>query len=204
MYIAVAGNIGSGKTTLTEILARRYGWKPYYEETDNPYIDDFYQDMSRWAFNLQVYFLGRRMKQVMEIAAAEGDVIQDRTIYEDAYIFATNLHQMGLMVTRDYEAYMEVFEIAAGIIKQPDLLVYLKAGVPTLISQIQRRGRAYEMGIQEEYLERLNRNYDRWITEIYPGRVVTIDVDKEDFILHADSLDRVVTGIDREVSRLRK
>lgn len=200
MYITVAGNIGSGKTSLCELLSEHYGWKPLYENAQNPYLDDFYQDMNRWAFNLQIYFLGCRLKQLIEIKQSTEYLIQDRTIYEDGYIFAANLHDMGLMLTRDYEAYMEIFEMTVQQVRQPDVLIYLQASVPTLISQIQKRGRAYEMGIQQEYLERLNKHYENWIKTIYKGRVITIDMDKDDFILYPDKLDRIIERIDGEIA----
>ena len=197
MYIAIAGNIGSGKTTLTEILTRHYNAKAYYEESNNPYIGDFYNDMQRWAFHLQIYFLGSRIQQTLDMLASGDDVIvQDRTIYEDAHIFADNLHEMGLMATRDIETYMKIFRLVTTLIPKPDLLIYLKASVPTLVSQIKKRGRAYEMSIQEEYLERLNRKYDEWISRIYRGEVITIDVDRVDFVDDPSSLDDVVGRIE--------
>ena len=194
MYIAIAGNIGSGKTTLTQILTKRYDAKCYLEECDNPYIGDFYEDMNRWAFNLQISFLGSRIQQTMGMISdcKSGVIFQDRTIYEDAHIFADNLHEMGLMATRDIETYMKIFRLVTTLIPKPDLLIYLKASVPTLVSQIKKRGRAYEMSIQEEYLERLNRKYDEWISRIYRGEVITIDVDRVDFVDDPSSLDDVV------------
>ena len=196
MYIAIAGNIGSGKTSLTGILSQRTGAKAYFEESDNPYIGDFYDDMNRWSFNLQIYFLGQRIRQATEILSTGSDLIQDRTIYEDAHIFATNLHETGLMSTRDFDTYMKIFDLATGLTQAPDLLIYLKASVPTLVSQIKKRGRAYEMSIQEEYLERLNRKYDDWISRIYRGEVITIDVDRVDFVDDPSSLDDVVGRIE--------
>lgn len=196
MYIAIAGNIGSGKTTLTEILAERLGYKPLYEDSDNPYIGDFYEDMNRWSFNLQIYFLGKRLRQALDIRESRENLIQDRTIYEDAHIFAANLHESGLMATRDYETYMEVFELSKGLVRTPDLLIYLKVSVPTLVSQIQRRGRAYEMSIQEDYLQRLNTRYDHWIEHIYRGKTLVIDVDKNDFILDPKIIDRIIGMIE--------
>lgn len=195
MYIAIAGNIGSGKTSLTEILARRTGAKAYYEDSDNPYIGDFYEDMNRWSFNLQIYFLGQRIREASCILTEGEDLIQDRTIYEDAYIFADNLHQSGLMSTRDFDTYMKIFNLSTNLIRTPDLLVYLRASVPTLISQIRKRGRAYEMNIMEEYLERLNVKYEHWIKEVYQGEVEIIDVDKIDFIEHPDLLDPLMERI---------
>lgn len=192
MYIAIAGNIGSGKTSLTEILAERLGAAIYEEDTSNPYINDFYGDMARWSFNLQIYFLGSRIRQSAEILRRTDDMIQDRTVYEDAYIFADNLHEMGLMTWRDFDSYMRIFQIACERIRQPDLLIYLKASVPTLIRQIRKRGRAYEMSIQEEYLERLNAKYDHWIDTIYTGEVITVSMDEEDFMGNPEVVDRIV------------
>lgn len=195
MYIVIAGNIGSGKTSLTEILSEKTGMKAYFEDSDNPYIGDFYEDMSRWSFNLQIYFLGNRIRQAMQILDEGNDLIQDRTIYEDAYIFAANLHEMGLMSSRDFDTYMKIFDLSTKMISKPDLLIYLKAGVPTLVSQIRKRGRAYEMGIMDEYLERLNLKYNDWIENIYEGEVITIDVDNTDFIADPSLLDGIVTKI---------
>lgn len=197
MYIAIAGNIGSGKTTLTELLTRRYGAKAYYEENNNPYIGDFYEDMNRWSFHLQIYFLGSRIRQTLDmLASGDEAVFQDRTVYEDAHIFADNLHEMGLMSTRDLKTYMGIFELASGFIPKPDLLIYLKAGVPTLISQIRKRGRDYEMNIDEGYLERLNRKYDHWIGDIYDGEVLVVDKDREDFVEDPAVLERICARID--------
>jgi len=205
MYIAIAGNIGSGKTTLTELLTRRYNAKAYYEEPDNPYINDFYEHMSRWAFQLQISFLSSRIKQTMEmISAAPGDIVQDRTIYEDAYIFADNLYEMGLMDLRDRETYMNIFGLVTNLVPQPDLLIYLKASIPTLISQIRRRGRAYEMNIDEDYLGRLNRKYDHWIENLYRGDVLVIDKDVEDYVSDSAVLDRICDEIDRRRAKLLK
>ena len=178
MYIAIAGNIGSGKTSLTGLLAEKTGAEAYFENSDNPYIGDFYENMNRWSFNLQIYFLGQRIRQAADILSAGNDLIQDRTIYEDAYIFAANLHEMGLMTSRDFDTYMKIFDLATGLTQAPDLLIYLKASVPTLVRQIRKRGRAYEMSIQEEYLERLNRKYEQWIGKIYRGEVLVVDVDR--------------------------
>ena len=196
MYIAIAGNIGSGKTSLTEILSKRFGITAHYEDIENPYIGDFYKDMNRWSFNLQVHFLGSRIKQSREALALSGDLIQDRTIYEDAYIFADNLHKMGLMSSRDFDTYMKLFALSEGLIQQPDLLIYLKASVPTLISQIQKRGRAYEMSIDEDYLQRLNAKYDNWIDNIYKGEVMIVDIDKCDFILNPEIIKQIEQRIE--------
>ena len=195
MYIAISGNIGSGKTSLTELLTERLGGTALFEEISNPYIADFYEEMNRWAFHFQIYFLGCRMKQGMQIEERTGYIIQDRTIYEDAYIFAGNLHEMGLMSSRDFDTYMRIFDLSANLIPTPDLLIYLRGSVPTLVSQILKRGRSYEMNIDLDYLERLNNRYNRWIDDIYPGRVLTIDIDREDFILNPTIVDDTVAYI---------
>lgn len=168
----------------------------YYEDSNNPYIGDFYNDMNRWSFNLQIYFLGKRIRHAIEILNDGTDLIQDRTIYEDAHIFAANLHETGLMATRDFDTYIQIFDLATHLAPVPDLMIYLKASVPTLISQIQKRGRAYEMGILANYLERLNLKYENWINNIYTGEVVTIDIDHSDFIDDPSLLDGVLARID--------
>ena len=200
MYIAIAGNIGSGKTTLTQILTKRYDAKCYLEECDNPYIGDFYEDMNRWSFNLQIYFLGSRIQQTMDMLADNRDsgaIFQDRTIYEDAHIFADNLHQMGLMSTRDLETYMGIFRLGSGFIPRPDLLIYLRASVPTLTAQIRKRGRDYEMNIDEDYLCRLNTKYEHWVNDIYDGEVLLVDKDTEDFVENPAVLEKICRRIDR-------
>ena len=197
MYIAIAENIGSGKTTLTEILTKRYGAKAYYEDLANPYISDFYDDMGRWSFHLQLWFLGSRIQQTLTMLADESDnVVQDRTIYEDAHIFADNLHSMGLMASRDFDTYMKMFNIEQALLPKPDVLIYLKASVPTLISQIKMRGRDYEQNIDEEYLNRLNEKYNNWIENIYEGRVLVVDKDVDDFVADPSIIDRICASVE--------
>ena len=205
MYIAIAGNIGSGKTTLTEMLTERYRAKAYYEVSDNPYIGDFYENMNRWSFNLQIYFLGSRIQQTMDILHnTTGDIVQDRTVYEDAYIFADNLHRMGLMLGRDFDTYMSIFGLITNLVPQPDVLIYLKASVPTLIAQIRHRGRAYEMNIDEQYLNRLNERYEEWIQNIYKGEVIFIDKDREDFVEDPSVMEKICALLDEKRAALEK
>lgn len=181
MHIAIAGNIGSGKTTLTRLLSKHFGWKPHFEEVDNnPYLESFYEDMKRWSFNLQIYFLNSRFRQVMEIRKSGNDIIQDRTIYEDAYIFAANLYDMGLMETRDYENYQALFELMSSFLQAPDLLIYLRASVPTLVRQIQKRNRDYEQSIRLDYLKALNKRYENWIANYNKGKLLIIESDDID------------------------
>ena len=201
MYIAIAGNIGSGKTSLTEILAERFSATAHYESVDNPYISDFYEDMNRWSFHLQISFLGSRIEQAIKALGAGGSVIQDRTIYEDAYIFAQNLYEMGLMNTRDFETYMNIFKLSTGLIQRPDLLIYLKASEDTLIEQIHRRGRSYEMSIDRNYLERLNKKYEHWVSEIYEGEVLVVDIDHCDFVNNPADADRIIEQINNRLAK---
>ncbi len=198
MYIAIAGNIGSGKTTLTRMLTEHYAAKSYFEENDNPYIGDFYNDMNRWSFNLQISFLGSRIRQTMEMLSddASGVILQDRTVYEDAHIFADNLHEMGLMSSRDFDTYMGIFHLISRLIPRPDLLIYLGASVPTLISQIRKRGREYEINIDEAYLGRLNNKYNHWVHDLYDGEVLFIDKDHEDFVADPAVFGKICARID--------
>ena len=202
MHIAVAGNIGSGKTTLTKMLAAHYGWTPRFESVDfNPYLADFYEDMERWSFNLQVYFLNKRFKDVVEISKQKEVIIQDRTIYEDARIFAPNLHAMGLMSSRDFENYSDLFDLMMSLVKAPDLMIYLRSSIPNLIAQIQKRGREYERSIRIDYITGLNERYEAWIKD-YNHRLLIIDVDKikfenkpEDFQYITDKIDAELFGL---------
>ena len=199
MHIAIAGNIGSGKTTLTRMLAARYGWTPKYESVDfNPYLSDFYDDMSRWSFNLQIYFLNKRFKDVVEISKTDEVIIQDRTIYEDARIFAPNLHDMGLMSSRDFETYSDLFDLMMSLVKMPDLLIYLKSSIPNLVSQIQKRGREYEKTIRIDYLTGLNNKYENWIKD-YKGHLLIIDADRYKFGNKEEDFEAVTSMIDSEL-----
>lgn len=202
MHIAIAGNIGSGKTTLTRLLAKHFGWKPHFEEVDNnPYLESFYDDMQRWSFNLQVFFLNSRLRQVLDIRKCGEDIIQDRTIYEDAYIFAANLYDMGLMETRDYENYQSLFELMTSFIKAPDLLIYLRASVPTLVRQIQKRNRDYEQSIRLDYLKALNKRYESWISSYDKGKLLIIESDNIEFE-NPDDLSIVIDKINASLNGL--
>jgi len=203
MHIAIAGNIGSGKTTLTKLLSKHYKWDAHYEDVDtNPYLNNFYEDMRRWSFNLQVYFLNSRFRQIVEIRKSDKNVIQDRTIYEDANIFAPNLHAMGLMSSRDFDNYSSLFELMSSFLRPPDLLIYLKASVPRLVSQIQKRGREYENSIRIDYLNKLNERYKEWIDGYTAGNLLVIDVDSINFGENPEDLGFVINKIDAELHGL--
>ncbi|MGN6618344.1 MAG: deoxynucleoside kinase [Ilyomonas sp.] len=196
-HIAVAGNIGAGKTTLTELLSKHYKWIPQFEDVDhNPYLMDFYEDMPRWSFNLQIYFLNSRLNQLLEIQRGTETVIQDRTIFEDANIFAPNLQEMGLMSKRDFDNYFDFFQTLKSMVKPPDLLIYLKASVPTLVGQIQKRGREYEENIRLDYLKKLNLLYNKWIEDYNEGQVLVIDVDKNKFAEKSEDLGEIISKVD--------
>ena len=203
MHVAIAGNIGSGKTTLTTKLSKHYKWTPHFEDVENnPYLNDFYKEMQRWSFNLQVYFLNSRFRQIIDIKKEDEHFIQDRTIYEDAYIFAPNLHSMGLMSTRDFENYQELFSLMDSLVDGPDLLIYLRATVPTLVSQIQKRGRDYENSIRLDYLTQLNDRYEAWISEYNKGNLLIIDVDDINFSDNEEDLGSIIEKIDAEINGL--
>ena len=199
-HIAVAGNIGAGKTTLTELLSKHYKWIPQFEDVDhNPYLNDFYEDMPRWSFNLQIFFLNTRLNQLLEIYSGTETVVQDRTIYEDAHIFAPNLHDMGLMSKRDYNNYFQFFQTLKRMVQPPDLLIYLKASVPTLVGQIQKRGREYEENIRLDYLKRLNELYNKWIDNYKEGPLLVIDIDNNKFPENEEHLGEIIIKIDAQL-----
>lgn len=201
MHIAVAGNIGAGKTTLTAMLSKQFKWQPHFEDVVvNPYLDDFYESMERWSFNLQIYFINSRLKQVMQIRSSGKDVIQDRTIYEDAYIFAPNLHAMGLMTNRDFNNYLSLFDLMQSFVNPPDLLIYLRSSIPNLVQQIHKRGRDYEKSISTEYLERLNERYEAWIQSYDKGKLLIIDVDQHDFVESKEDYQKVIQKITESLS----
>jgi len=203
MHIAVAGNIGSGKTTLTTLLAKHYRYTPHFESVDdNPYLNDFYKDMQRWSFNLQVYFLNSRFAQLIDLKEKGKPIIQDRTIYEDANIFAPNLNAMGLLTKRDFDNYLLLFGLMESFVSPPDLLIYLRASVPTLVAQIQERGRDYEEAIRLDYLSRLNERYEAWISTYDKGELLIIDVDDNNFHQSKEDLGKIVESIDGKLHGL--
>jgi deoxyadenosine/deoxycytidine kinase len=202
-HIAICGNIGSGKTTLTEKLARHYGWQPLYESVDdNPYLREFYEDMTRWAFHVQIYFLNTRFRQINEIQNSGRTIIQDRTIYEDAHIFAKNLHSSGNMSDRDYQSYLDIFHSMIQFVKPPDLLIYLKADIPKLVKQIEKRGRDFEYSIRLDYLKNLNQHYEAWIKTYSQGKLLVIDVNELDFVKSTEDFSSIVSKVDLELNSL--
>ncbi len=202
-HIAIAGNIGAGKTTLTELLCKHFRWTPQYEDIENnPYLFDFYEDMRRWSFNLQIYFLHTRVKQLLKIQNGDETIVQDRTIYEDAQIFAPNLHEMGLMTKRDFENYFSFFQTLKSMVKPPDLLIYLKASVPTLVDHIEKRGREYEENIRLDYLKRLNNYYDHWIDHYEEGPLIIIDANENHFDQSREDLGEIISRIESKIHGL--
>ena len=200
MHIAIAGNIGAGKTTLTEMLAKHYNWEPHFEDVlKNPYLDDFYERMERWSFNLQIYFLNSRFNQMLECSSNGKNTIQDRTIYEDAFIFAPNLKSMGLMTNRDFENYKSIFNTLDSFVKDPDLLIYLRSGIPNLVDQIHKRGRDYENSISIEYLSRLNERYEAWIQSYDKSNLLIIEVDNIDFVENKNDFKSIIKSIDSKL-----
>ncbi|MEP0264999.1 deoxynucleoside kinase [Dokdonia sp.] len=203
MHIAIAGNIGAGKTTLTRLLAKHYKWTPQFEDVvDNPYLDDFYNAMERWSFNLQVYFLNSRFRQLLEIRNSKKSIIQDRTIYEDAFIFAPNLHAMGLLTNRDFNNYRSLFDLMESVVDAPDLMIYLRSSIPNLVSQIHKRGRDYENSISIDYLSRLNERYEAWIHDYNKGKLLIIDVDNINFVDNPEDLGEIINKIDAQLHGL--
>jgi deoxyadenosine/deoxycytidine kinase len=203
MHVAIAGNIGAGKTTLTELLAKHYNWNAHFENAEeNPYLDDFYGEMERWSFNLQVYFLNSRFDQILKIQKSGKNIIQDRTIYEDAKIFAPNLHAMGLLTNRDYTNYSSLFDLMENLVTPPDLLIYLRADIKTLVGQIHKRGRSYENSISIEYLSRLNERYEAWASQYDKGKLLIIDVDNIDFVENQEDLGNIIDKIDAQIHGL--
>jgi deoxyadenosine/deoxycytidine kinase len=203
MYFAIAGNIGAGKTSLAELLSKNYDWEAHYEDViDNPYLDDFYNHMERWSFNLQVYFLNSRFRQLKNFRNSNKNFIQDRTIYEDAHIFAPNLHAMGLMNQRDFNNYQSLFELMESMVQGPDMLIYLRSSIPNLVSKIHKRGREYENSISIEYLSRLNERYEAWVSTYQKGKLLIVDVDKIDFVENKEDLGQIIEKIDAELNGL--
>ncbi|GGW84018.1 MULTISPECIES: deoxynucleoside kinase [Salegentibacter] len=203
MHVAIAGNIGAGKTTLTKLLAKHYNWEAQYEDVlENPYLEDFYNKMERWSFNLQIYFLNSRFRQILQIRESGKKIIQDRTIYEDAHIFAPNLHAMGLMTNRDFENYSSLFDLMESVVQGPDLLIYLRSSIPNLVSQIHKRGRDYENSISIDYLSRLNERYEAWVHNYNKGNLLIIDVDNINFVDDPEDLGNIINRIDAEIHGL--
>jgi len=203
MHVAIAGNIGAGKTTLTKLLAKHYNWKPHFESVEeNPYLDDFYAEMERWSFNLQVFFLNSRFRQILELRETGKKIIQDRTIYEDSHIFAPNLHAMGLMTNRDFQNYSSLFNLMEKLVTPPDLLIYLRSSIPTLVGQIHKRGREYENSISIDYLSRLNERYEAWVSTYKKGKLLIIDVDNLNFVDNQEDLGYVIDRIDAQINGL--
>ena len=201
MHIAIAGNIGAGKTSLTELISKHYGWEAQYEDViDNPYLDDFYNHMERWSFNLQIYFLKSRFQQFLNIKNGKKTIVQDRTIYEDAHIFAPNLKAMGLMNQRDFKNYQELFELMESLIKGPDLLIYLRSSIPNLVNKIHKRGREFENSISIDYLSRLNERYEAWTSTYDKGKIIIIDVDEIDFVESREDLNSIISKIDETIA----
>ena len=203
MHIAIAGNIGAGKTTLTKLLAKHYRWQAHYEEVlENPYLDDFYHEMERWSFNLQIYFLYNRFSQILDIQKSGKKIIQDRSIYEDAYIFAPNLHSMGLLTKRDFENYKNMFSLMEKLVKGPDIMIYLRSSISKLVENIHRRGREFENSISIDYLSRLNERYEAWVQNYDKGKIISIDVDKVNFVGDPKDFGNVINIIDKEINGL--
>tara|TARA_Y100000992_G_C21229725_1_gene474836 strand:+ start:314 stop:922 length:609 start_codon:yes stop_codon:yes gene_type:complete len=201
MHIAIAGNIGAGKTSLTELLAKHFNWEAHFEDViDNPYLDDFYNHMERWSFNLQIYFLKSRFQQLLRTKNNKKTIIQDRTIYEDAHIFAPNLKAMGLMNQRDFKNYQELFHLMESLIQGPDLLIYLRSSIPNLVSKIHKRGREYENSISIDYLSRLNERYEAWTSTYDKGKIIVIDVDNKDFVENKEDLESIIVGVNKAIS----
>ena len=203
MHIAISGNIGAGKSSLTELLSKHYGWEAHYEDViDNPYLDDFYNHMERWSFNLQIYFLKSRFEQLLKIKNINNVIVQDRTIYEDAHIFAPNLKSMGLMNQRDFKNYQELFELMESQIQGPDLLIYLRSNIPNLVNKIHKRGREYENSISIDYLSRLNERYEAWTSTYDKGNIIKIDVDELDFVENKEDLKLIIAKVDDEIKKI--
>ncbi len=203
MHVAIAGNIGAGKTTLTKLLAKHYNWEAQYEDVlENPYLEDFYNKMERWSFNLQIYFLNSRFRQILQIRESGKKIIQDRTIYEDAHIFAPNLHAMGLMTNRDFENYRSLFDLMESVVQGPDLLIYLRSSIPNLVNQIHKRGREYENSISIDYLSRLNERYEAWVHNYNKGNLLIIDVDNINFVDNPEDLGDIISRIDGQLHGL--